>query len=150
VHPWTSAVAAVVAAAAGGGQQHLLCLACFKVGLLTHQLTLHACGPGQQGGGAAMLALFGSHQGQAADAVACAARSRPRAKVGEGQRRSRVHHWTSVVVTAPAGGGEQHLLCSDCVRVGPPTHQLALRVAQGGRGGGSSACFAWLALGSGR
>jgi hypothetical protein len=48
-HPWTLAAAA--AAAAGGGQRCLLCLACVKVGLLTHQLMLRARGPGRQGGG---------------------------------------------------------------------------------------------------
>ena len=57
------------------------------------------------GGGGAALALLGSRRGWAADAVARAARSQPRAKVGEGQQRSRVHPWTSAAVLAPAGGG---------------------------------------------
>jgi hypothetical protein len=46
-------------------------------------------GGGGGRGGAAVLALLGLHQGWAADASACAARSRPRA----------------------AGGGQQCLLC---------------------------------------
>ena len=56
-------------------------------------------------GGAVALALLGSRRGWAADAVARAARSQPRAKVGEGQQCSRVHPWTSAAVMAPAGGG---------------------------------------------
>jgi hypothetical protein len=75
------------------------------------------------GGGGAALALLGSRRGRATDAVARAACLQPRAKVGEGQRRSRAHPWMSAAVTAPAGGGERHLLCSARVRVGPPTHR---------------------------
>ncbi len=74
-HPWTSAAAmAAAAAAAGGGQWRLLCLARVRVRPLTHWLALRACGPGWQGGGAAALASLGSCWGQAADAVASAAR----------------------------------------------------------------------------
>ncbi len=43
------------------------------------------------GRGAAALAFLGSRRGRAADALARDARSRPRAKVGGGQRRLRVH-----------------------------------------------------------
>jgi hypothetical protein len=85
------------------------------------------------GGGGAALALLGSRRGWATDAVACAACLQPRAKVGEGQRCLRAHPWMSTVVTAPAGGGEQHLLCSARIRVGPLTHQLALRACGPGR-----------------
>jgi hypothetical protein len=46
-------------------------------------------GDGADRGGGAALALLDSHQGQAADAVACAARSQPRAKVGEGSSTPR-------------------------------------------------------------
>jgi hypothetical protein len=99
-------VAAAVAAAvvAGGGEWRLLCLACIRVGPLTRRLALRACSRGWQGG-AAVLHLLGLRQGRAADAVACAACSRPRAKVGDGQRLSQVHPWTSAAVTALAGGG---------------------------------------------
>ncbi len=85
------------------------------------------------GGGGAVLASLGLHQGWAADVMACAACLQPRTKVGEGQQRLRVHPWMSAAVTAPAGGGEQRLLCSACVRVRPPTHQLALRACGPGR-----------------
>ncbi len=65
-------------------------------------------------GGAAALALLGLRRGWAADVVARTACLRPRAKVGESQRCSRVHPWTSVAMMAPAGGGGAAiaLLCS--------------------------------------
>ncbi len=60
---------------------------------------------GLAGGGERRSLLLGLRRGWAADAVACAALLQPRAKVGEGQQRLRVHPWTSAAVMAPAGGG---------------------------------------------
>ncbi len=85
------------------------------------------------GGGGAALALLGLGQGRSTDTVARTACLQPRAKVEEGQRRSWAHPWMSAAVMAPAGGGEQHLLCSARVRVGPPMHWLALRACSPGR-----------------
>ncbi len=51
---------------------------------LTRRLALHARGPGQRRGGGAVLASLGSRWGPAADALACAVRSRPSAKMGGG------------------------------------------------------------------
>jgi hypothetical protein len=85
------------------------------------------------GEGEAAPTLLGLRRGRATDAVARAACLQPRAKVAEGQRRSRAHLLMSAAVTAPAGGGERHLLCSARVRVGPPTHRLALRACGPGR-----------------
>ncbi len=81
------------------------------------------------GGGrgvAAALALLGLHQGRAADALARAARSRPRA----------------------AGGGQWRLLGLACIRIGLLTWWLDVDGASSG--GGSGACFALLASGLGR
>jgi hypothetical protein len=94
------------------------------------------------GGGGAALALLGLRRGWATDAVARAACLQPRAKVGESQRRSRVHPWMSAAVTAPAGGGERHLLCSACIRVRPPMHRLAVALAAKGGGEGGTAALA--------
>ncbi len=94
------------------------------------------------GEGGAALALLGSRWCRATDAVARAACLQPRAKVGEGHRCSRVHLWMSAAVTAPAGGGERHLLCSACVRVGPPTIGLPCALAAQGGGEGGTAALA--------
>ncbi len=89
-------------------------------------------GSGGGRGGAAALALLGLRRGQAADALARAARSWPRAAGG---RQQRLLHLACIgvglltwwlTVDGASRGGERRLLCSAHVRVGPPTHRLAL------------------------
>ena len=134
----------------------MLRLACIGVGLLTRWLVLCArakVGGGQRRsqahpwtlaaatalaeGGAAALALLGLRQGRAADALARAARSRPRAGVRGGQQRLPV---------AVAGEGHWRSLCLVHIGVELLTRQLALR-AHGPEqrwGGGGAAVLALL------
>ena len=62
-------------------------------------------GNGTGRGGIVALASLGLRWGRAAEALACAACSRPRAKVVGGQRRSQAHPRTFAVATALAEGG---------------------------------------------
>jgi hypothetical protein len=124
-------------------------------------LALRACNPGQGGGGSAALAvasvdicsgagtgreggaalaLLGSRRGWATDAVARAACLQPRAKVGEGQRCSRVHPWMSEAVMVPAGGGSD--TCFALLASGSGRRRIGLPcmlAAQGGGEGGTAA-----------
>ncbi len=116
--------------------------------------------------------MLGLRWGRAANVVARTACLRPREKMGEGQRHSLVHPWTSAAVTALAGGGKAALAslgsrrgwaadtvaCATrlqprakvgegqwCSRVHPWMSAAVTAPA----GGGSGACFVLLASGSG-
>ncbi len=122
-----------------------LCSAHVRVRLLTHWLALRTCDTGQRWGGGqwrllclacfAWLALLGSRPVQAADALAHAARLRPRAKMGGGKLclaclgfrlRSRLR--------ANMGGWQW-----------PSAHAACLQPRTKLGGGGSKASFALLA-----
>ena len=87
------------------------------------------------------LALLGSRQGRATDAVARAACLQPKAKVGEGQRRSRAHPWRSAAVTAPAGGGSG--TCFALPTSGSGRRRIALAAQGGGKGGTAALAGGW-------
>ncbi len=148
-HPWTSAAAAAAAVAvAGWGQQRLLCSACVRVGPLTRRLALCARGPGRQGGGSGARFVW-LWQRKAPELFG---RWRQDGVDGDVRALAAAHPWTLAAgaAAAAAGGGQRRSLCSAHVGVGPLTHRLALRAhGPGWQGGGSGACFAWLALGLG-
>jgi hypothetical protein len=78
--------------------------------------------------------LLGLRWGQATDAVAHAACSQPRAKVEKGQWCSRAHPWTSVAVTALAGGGSG--ACFALLESGSGRQRIGLPCALAAQGGG--------------